>query len=213
MRRLLVLATLLFALPAYAVEIEWTWSVNSGNASDYTGFGSVGYQYGIGRYEVTNAQYAEFLNAVAATDSYSLYNPNMGGSTHGGITQSGSPGSYTYGLKAGMGNKPVVFVSFWDSLRFANWLHNGQPTGAQDTTTTEDGAYTLDGYTGDDGSWIERNYGATIFLPSEDEWYKAAYFDGSTATSTTRRVRTRRPCARCRGRRRTRRTAPGSWAV
>ncbi len=38
---------------------------------------------------------------------------------------------------------PVNFVSFWDGLRFANWLHNGQPTGAQGNSTTEDGAYTL----------------------------------------------------------------------
>jgi hypothetical protein len=37
----------------------------------------------------------------------------------------------------------VNHVSWYDAVRFANWLHNGQPTGAQDNTTTEGGAYTL----------------------------------------------------------------------
>ena len=36
--------------------------------------GAVDYAYNIGTYEVTNAQYVEFLNAVAKTDGYGLYN-------------------------------------------------------------------------------------------------------------------------------------------
>jgi len=58
-----------------------------------------------------------------------------------------------------------------------NWLQNGQPVGAQDRTTTEDGAYTFNGYA-DVGV---RNQNATIVLPTEDEWYKAAYYDGSAS--------------------------------
>jgi formylglycine-generating enzyme required for sulfatase activity len=103
----------------------------------------------------------------------------MGSSHYGGITRSGSEGSYTYGVKAGMGSKPVAYVSFWGALRFANWLNNGQPTGAQDSSTTEDGAYTIT----EQGIYqnsITRNAEATIFLPSEDEWYKAAYFNGTS---------------------------------
>jgi formylglycine-generating enzyme required for sulfatase activity len=181
MRCLVVLAALFFAASAHAVTMDWVEVSDPGNGCDVQSqgcFGSVGYTYSISKHEVTNAQYAEFLNAVAAIDTYSLYHPFMGDdNTHGGITQSGSEGSYTYGVKAGMENKPVTFVSFWDSLRFANWLHNGEPWGIQDGTTTEDGAYTLAGYTGDGGVWIERNAWATVFLPSEDEWYKAAYYD------------------------------------
>jgi hypothetical protein len=64
-------------------------------------------------------------------------------------------------------------VSFYDNLRFANWLHNGQPTGAQDNTTTEDGAYDLSL-----GTSVVRKAGVTVFLTSEDEWYKAAYYKG-----------------------------------
>lgn len=144
-----------------------------GNAADDTGYGAVAYPYRISKYEVTNAQYAEFLNAVAATDTNGLYNTLMG-SGYGGITRSGSPGSYTYSAIAGRENMPVNYVSFFDGLRFANWLHNGQPTGVQDDTTTEDGAYDVSL-----GSDVVRKAGAQAFLPSEDEWYKAAYYAGS----------------------------------
>jgi formylglycine-generating enzyme required for sulfatase activity len=186
MRNLLAIAVLLLALPGIAhaeVTIDWITVGDPGNPADTevmndgtTGYGSVGYVYRIGKYEVTNAQYAEFLNGVAATDTFGLYNTDMG-SGYGGITRSGSSGSYTYSTIAGRKDMPVNYVSWYDSLRFANWLHNGQPTGAQDSTTTEDGAYTMitESYPG--GPFITRNSGATIFLTSEDEWYKAAYYD------------------------------------
>jgi len=48
----------------------------------------------------------------------------------------------------------------------------------QNNLTTEDGAYAINGYTGDDGRTIQRTPGAKWFLPSEDEWYKAAYYKG-----------------------------------
>ncbi len=147
-----------------------------GNAADDTGRGSVAYEYQISATEVTNAEYAVFLNAVAATDTHGLYNTNMA-DVYGGITRSGSSGSYTYAAVPGRENNPVVYVSFWDSLRYVNWLHNGMPTGAQDASTTEDGAYTLNGVTNPVNGTVARNPGATWFLPTEDEWYKAAYYD------------------------------------
>jgi formylglycine-generating enzyme required for sulfatase activity len=55
-------------------------------------------------------------------------------------------------------------------------MHNNQPSGLQDASTTEDGAYTFGGAT----SVGARNSVAVWFLTSEDEWYKAAYYDGST---------------------------------
>jgi len=165
------------------VSIDWVTVGDPGNACDTQTsgcFGSVADPYRISKFEVSNAQYAEFLNAVAATDTNTLYNTSMG-SGYGGITRSGSSGSYSYSAIVGRESKPVNFVSFWDSTRFANWLHNGQPTGAQDNTTTEDGAYTLSP-TGIANNTVTRNSTAEVFLPSEDEWYKAAYYDTS-ATS------------------------------
>ncbi len=160
---------------ADGVTIDLVTVGNRANSADSNGFGSVAEVFDIGRYEVTNAQYAEFLNAVAKTDTHDLYHTNMGANYAGGITRTGSSGSYVYSVKDNMGNKPVNYVSFWDAARFANWLHNGQPTGLQTAGTTEDGAYALNGVTEPDNSTITREADATWFLPSHDEWYKAAY--------------------------------------
>lgn len=144
-----------------------------GNAPDSTGYGSVAYTYNIGTTEVTNAQYAAFLNAVAATDANDLYNTNMAGS-FGAITRSGSAGSYTYATVSGRANNPVNWVSFWDATRFANWLNNGQPSGIQDNSTTENGTYTLTP-SGITANTITRNSAWRWAVTSENEWFKAAY--------------------------------------
>jgi formylglycine-generating enzyme required for sulfatase activity len=176
-RLLALLITAQLAAPAMAVTIDWVTVGNPGNAADTpsncyaASCGSVSYSYYISKYEVTNAQYAEFLNAKAAADPLGLYHPNMGAdATFGGITRSGVSGSYTYAVNAGFANKPVTFVSFYDALRFSNWLNNGQGSG-----DTETGAYTItvDGIV---NNTITRNPGAITFLTSENEWYKAAYY-------------------------------------
>jgi formylglycine-generating enzyme required for sulfatase activity len=185
---LLPMASLLTALvmvPAASavVTIDWLTVGNPGNGCETQVegcFGAVDDVYLIGKFEITNDQYAECLNAVAVTDPNGLYNTGMGGSS-GGITRSGSPGTYSYVAKVGKEDMPVSRVSFYDSLRFANWLHNGQPVGTQDDSTTEDGAYTITPAGIADNS-IVRNPEAIVFITSEDEWYKAAYYDsGSTS--------------------------------
>lgn len=172
----LAVVTVLGASAASAsITIPTVQIAHPGNAADpTTGYGSVAYTYNIGATEVTNAQYAAFLNAVAATDAFNLYNSNMAGS-FGGITRSGAPGSYTYATVNGRENNPVNFVSFWDATRFANWLHNGQGNG-----DTELGAYTLtfDGVT---NNTITRNAGWLWAVTSENEWYKAAYHQPASA--------------------------------
>lgn len=146
-----------------------------GNSADPTfsgNLGAVDYGYRIGKYEVTNSQYAEFLNAKAKSDPLQLYDEGMTLDPRGGITRTGSPGSYSYAPKANMGNKPVNHVNFYDALRFSNWLNNGQGAG-----DTESGAYSLvGGAIPSNGTSITRNAGAKWFLPSADEWYKAAYY-------------------------------------
>ena len=163
------LASMSLVTPALAfVNIEWIGVGNPGNAADpTTGYGKVDYSYQIGKYEVTNAQYAEFLNAKAGTDTYSLYNTNM---SSYGITQSGSDGSYSYTVTSSLANHPVVYVSWFDCARFTNWLGNGQGSGS-----TETGAYTL--ISGQGSGIVAVNPGAAVHLPSENEWYKAAYYD------------------------------------
>ena len=138
---------------------------------------------------------------------YGLYNSNMDSSDYGGcqITRNGTSGTYIYdfsgrpsgsGTEANWVNRPVNYVSWGDAARFANWLHNGQPTGEQGLATTENGAYDLSAtqsYYGPNGfvsndDWlalntailaVSRKAGATWVVTSEDEWYKAAYYIGS----------------------------------
>ena len=179
--RTLILTVGLLLVPGMAsaeVTFDWVTVGDPGNAADTTGYGAVADVYRISAHETTNAQYAEFLNAKAASDTLDLYSPNMG-SGFGGITRSGSSGSYTYSPIAGRENMPVNYVSFFDSTRFTNWLHNGQGSG-----DTETGAYTLLGGTAlpSNGLTLTRNAGATLFVPSEDEWYKAAYYDALTTS-------------------------------
>ena len=55
--------------------------------------------------------------------------------------------NYTYG------DKPVVFVSWYDAARFANWVNNGATAGA----STETGAYTMA-----NGVSVSRNAGCNL---------------------------------------------------
>ena len=151
---------------------------NAGNAPDATGNGAVGYNYWIGKYDVTQSQYAAFLNAVAATDTNNLYNTRMATDLNvAGISRSGTSGSYTYAA-IGTGNRPASYLSWFDVARFANWMHNGQPSGPQTAASTEEGAYTLDGLVSG-GLGIARNANAQYWIPTENEWYKAAYYDAT----------------------------------
>ncbi len=179
-----------------AGSLEFVTVGDPGNAADsrtsgdgVSHFGAVGYAYQMGKYDVTTSQYAQFLNVVATTaDPYGLYSSLMAPSFqigYCGIVQSGSPGSYSYSAMPGRENFPVSNVSWGDVARFCNWLANGQPTGSEGPGTTETGSYTLNGaMTGPALRLVDRNPGATYVLPSNDEYYKAAYYmRGSTSAS------------------------------
>jgi formylglycine-generating enzyme len=162
---------------------EWSGESYGGNGPDRI-CGAVDYAYNIGKYEVTAGQYTLFLNAVAANDTYSLYNTNMWSNSYGcKIQRSGASGSYTYSVAADHANRPVNYVSWGDSARFANWLHNGQPglitPVPQNQYSTEDGAYYLNGATTDVALLaVSRETDWKWAVTNEDEWYKAAYYKG-----------------------------------
>ena len=172
-------------LPAMAVvNIAWSPVGNPGNLADAGSYGAVGYSYNIGTYDVTNAQYAEFLNAkdLRGTNPLYLYDDFMSNATFGGISFTASnPDGNKYSVIAGNGNHPVNNINWYDAIRFANWLNNGQGSG-----DTETGAYTLGptngGSSPENGDSIKRNAGAKVFLPSENEWYKAAYYNPATSS-------------------------------
>lgn len=144
-----------------------------GNAADTNGNGSVANLFRMAKYEITNRQYADFLNSVGLDDPNALYSEDMTDSDRGGILRGGAPGSYVYWVKASFGDKPVNFITWLDAARFCNWLHNGKPSGPQGPMTTEAGTYTMS-FPNDQ---IVREPGARWFIPTSDEWYKAAYYD------------------------------------
>ena len=144
------------------INIDFVPIDNTGNPADTvimndgsTGYGAVDYNYRIGKYEVTNAQWDAFT-AVAGVPT---------GNPDSAYNQSAS---YT-------GNRqPTTGVSWYEAAQFCNYLTSGDKSL---------GAYQL----GTDGSIIVDRaaaisaYGMVYVIPTEDEWYKAAYFkpDGS----------------------------------
>jgi sulfatase modifying factor 1 len=119
----------------------------------------------------------QFLNSVDATGNKTngIYNKFMGTDARGGISfNSGAATGSKYAVKTNMGNKPLNFVSWFDAARVSNWLHNG----ATSTSSMETGAYTLNNATS--GNAVEMIAGARFFIPSENQWYKAAYYKGGS---------------------------------
>jgi sulfatase modifying factor 1 len=178
----------------------WVTVGNPGNAGEWSGgsyggwglnriCGAVDYEYNVGKYEVTAGQYTAFLNAVAKTDTYGLYNTSMDTAVNPdgcNIQRSGSSGIYTYSVASDWANRPVNYVSWGDAARFSNWLTHGQPTGEQNASTTEDGSYYLNGAISQAALIaVTRKtaaQGGRYYLPTEDEWYKAAYHKNDGVT-------------------------------
>ena len=203
--RWIVGLTVVFAVTSVgmAVSIDYVTVGNAGNTGELSGVGAGGskgtdricgavdYEYNIGKYEVTNGQYREFLNAKAAVgDPYGLYSTDMT-NMYGGIDRSGSgtvADPYAYTAKGGdtsWDRKPVNVVSWYDTIRFANWMTNGQGNG-----DTESGSYTITGGGPNSGTVTvptaaQRQVWAAaeefhVLLTSEDEWYKSAYYKGGS---------------------------------
>lgn len=162
---------------AYAIDIEWVTVGDPGNPPDKTGFGGVAYEYQIAKHEITVAQYADFLNAVATRDPHGLWIAGMGeaakrqervdrGHRPSLINRSGDAAALRYEVVAGQEDRPMAYVSFLSAMRFANWLHNGAKAG-----DTERGAYDLSA-----GGLTGHTQDARVWIATEDEWYKAAYY-------------------------------------
>jgi len=175
--------------PASADNFTWKTVGSIGNAANpTTGLGRVTENFKISAYETTISQYADFLNGSYAGKQglYGVYNTNIGATNNlnppdgVGITRTGSAGSYTYSVRTGFADRPVNNVSWFSAARFVNWYANEKSTTA---TATETGTYTLVGGQ-TSGSVAARNAGAKIFLPSADEWTKAAFYSPATQSYT-----------------------------
>lgn len=145
--------------------------------------GGVDYTYYIARYETTNQQYAAFLNAVdpEGLNEKGLYNPRMGSTLQGGIDfVPANARGLKFQVKKGQGNQPVVYVSFWDAARYANWMGGGD---------TEFGVYDLSDLGAIANNSVTRDEtafhgGVSAAVTSVDEWIKAGFYaKGETVTN------------------------------
>ena len=134
-------------------SIDFTSIGNAGNAADTTGYGAVGYSYSIGTYDISVNQ----LNAATANGVAGLGNGYWSG------------------------DQPAANVSWYQAAAFVNFLNTSTGHQAAYNLTYSGGAYTMalwsSGQSGYDASNPFRNSLALYVLPSENEWYKAAYYD------------------------------------
>lgn len=169
---------------AGAVTIDWVTVGDIGNTADSrTGFGAVGYEFDIGKYEFTNNQYTEFLNAIDpdGVNPNSVYDTRSGVVGKAGVTfDAQAANGSRYAVKANMGDKPAILITWFTAARVANWLHNGgqayETSDATETAPQNGGAYPLG--TATTGNTVVKNPNALYWVPSENEWYKAAFYKG-----------------------------------
>ena len=148
-----------------------------------TGRGSVGYAYSIGRFEVTTAQWVEFYNAVLARPdaisfpAQTLWTPTVWGAVRD--TSYTGPGT-RYRVNPNVANAamlPVGGISWRTAAIYCNWLHNNKST---DASAFLSGAYDVSTFSGGFPTFTDqasRSAGARYWIPSWDEWMKAAHFD------------------------------------
>jgi formylglycine-generating enzyme required for sulfatase activity len=195
-------ATLAFAQTSYftdpnsGVEFSRIGSVNNAAYSGQAPFnlspvgrGSVGYEYSIGRFEVTTAQWVEFYNAVyARPDAISfpaqtLWTPTIWGAVRD--TSYTGPGT-RYRVNPNVANAgmlPVGGISWRTAAVYCNWLHNNKSSNA---SAFLNGAYDVSTFSGGFPTFTDQaahNVGARYWIPTWDEWLKAAHYDPNKLNS------------------------------
>ncbi len=144
-------------------EIDFVSIGNPGNADDATGspnpVGKVDYSFRMGQFEISQDMIMK-ANAITAAG------PN--------------PLNITYDIRSA--DKPATSVSWFEAAQFVNWLNTS--TGSTPAYKFVGGNFQLwsPGDTGFDPNNLFRNADARYFLPSADEWYKAAYYDPTSGT-------------------------------
>ncbi len=137
--------------------------------------GAVDYTYRMATTEVTIGQYFEFVEAYLPY--YEANTGNVFGSsefTGGAIRTAFGEAS----IREGENPDEAIRVSWEYAARYVNWLHNGKAT---NEAAFEQGAYDTSTFTENpDGSWnhqASHTPGASFWLPTLDEWTKAAHWD------------------------------------
>ena len=158
--------TITFGSGGNQFNMEFVTIGDTTNAPDTTGSpdpaGAVGYEYGIGKFEVSE-------------EMITKYNANFGTANNLVITQNNRGTA-----------KPATSVSWNEAARFVNWLNmsTGNQAAYKFTSSgvNDNIALWQSGDAGYDVNNKYRNSLAKYFLPSYNEWYKAAYYNPNNTT-------------------------------
>jgi sulfatase modifying factor 1 len=127
---------------------------NAGNAADTTGYGAVPYEYRIGKYEISQ-------DAIEKATASGMANVTAG---------------------AWSGNQPAANISWFEVAAFVNWLNTSTGKTAAYDLSWDGSAWSMNLWSSEQawtagGENLYRNKDAYYFLPSDNEWYKAAYYN------------------------------------
>lgn len=142
------------------------------------GRGSVGYDYRIGRFEVTSAQFVEFFNAAYDRPQSEWLPHLVPPDFWGGIpTTPNTPGGKRWITTSETAMLPTGDISWRMAAMYTNWLHNDKSLARE---AFLDGAYDVSTFGLDSNGFTDQlvhHASARYWIPTWDEWLKAAHFD------------------------------------
>jgi hypothetical protein len=147
----------------------------TGHGALVDGRGAVAYEYRIGRFETTTAQWLEFVNTFAGqSPNHLLFVPSSWGAT----LNPADPEHWMLSSRPDAARIPIYGITWRDAAFYCNWLNNGKPATLDQI---QDGAYDGSTFTRNpDGSFNDQrthNPGAQFWIPTLDEALKSRYYD------------------------------------
>ncbi len=131
--------------------------------------GAVSYEYDMGKHEISRGMISAYNSLHGTANSRQITMADMTGGGGNGV------------------DKPATGVSWNEAARFVNWLnisqgfqaaYNFSTSGVNDNIALWDSGDAWQ----DGGENLFRHKNAMYWLPSVDEWYKAAYYNSSGST-------------------------------
>ena len=124
------------------------------NTADTNGYGAVPYNYRVGRYEISQLQ----------------------------VTKATQIGMANVSAGAWTGSQPAADITWYEAAAFVNFLNTNLGKTAAYNLTFSNSQWTMAVWSSEQawtagGTNLYRHKDAFYFLPSESEWYKAAYFN------------------------------------
>ena len=149
---LITVFSLLLGAGVAMADIPFVAIGGAGNGADTTGYGAVGYDFQISKTEIPISEFQK--SGLGGGDYW-----NVGGQTVGT-------------------NAPASRVSWNQAARYCNWLTSGDTSVGAYTIGTGDKVTAVTTHDGLAMDALVATHGVVYVLPTEDEWYKAAYYNG-----------------------------------